>query len=397
MDAGAGLGDATPTARPNLRMGISQLGDFTQPDLNEALARLNSLNYVQFELDDGEYPLGDPDYTIGDLVAEYSMGTLESHLRQVRVNLELEPTDLCLGFINRRIERNLFSIGDRDNRNSVVSISDVEDYLGDRSLAEFMLIESAQHAVAMTEGHSWHREPRRCLFDYCGDKRDLARSLAYGGLCNECERSLSKGAVQLLTTAARRPSTREEPMHKVLFVSADPSDESRLAIQEEIRDIEQELLMSGLRDTFDLTLALAARPADLTRALVQRPRATHVHFSGHGSRSGEICLQGPHGQSVPVSAQALKSALAATAAQTQCVVLNSCYSQVQAEAILTQVPYVVGMSDAINDAAAIRFAIGYYQAIFNGDNVPQAFALGCASIEMTHPADAALPVLLGTA
>ena len=42
--------------------------------------------------------------------------------------------------------------------------------------------------------------------------------------------------------------------------------------------------------------------------------------------------------------------------RVECVVLNACYSEVQAKAIAKQIPYVIGMNKAIGDKAAIVFS-----------------------------------------
>jgi hypothetical protein len=43
-------------------------------------------------------------------------------------------------------------------------------------------------------------------------------------------------------------------------------------------------------------------------------------------------------------------------------VLNACYSEIQANAIVQHIDYVIGMSQAIGDTAAIKFAMGFYDA-----------------------------------
>ena len=77
-----------------------------------------------------------------------------------------------------------------------------------------------------------------------------------------------------------------------------------------------------------------------------------------------------------------------------CVVLNACYSDAQAASIVKHVDYVIGMSDAIGDDAAIAFAVGFYQSIFNGEDVPTSHKLGCAQIHITEKGQEHLPTLL---
>jgi hypothetical protein len=75
-------------------------------------------------------------------------------------------------------------------------------------------------------------------------------------------------------------------------------------------------------------------------------------------------------------------------------VLNACYSSAQAEAIAHHVAYVVGMSDAIGDDAAIAFSVGFYQAIGAGRSIEEAFDLGCTQLQLQNIPDQSVPQLL---
>jgi hypothetical protein len=77
-----------------------------------------------------------------------------------------------------------------------------------------------------------------------------------------------------------------------------------------------------------------------------------------------------------------------------CVVLNACFSQVQAEAIAKYVPYVLGMNIAIGDLAAIDFAKGFYGALFEGKSVKESFDLGKNQIALKNIPEAQTPVFL---
>ena len=88
-----------------------------------------------------------------------------------------------------------------------------------------------------------------------------------------------------------------------------------------------------------------------------------VHFSGHGSSLGEIFLEDDAGLSQPVSPRALSTTFGLLKDNIRCVVLNACFSRIQAEAIAQHIECVVGMSQAIGDRAAISFAAAFYQAV----------------------------------
>jgi hypothetical protein len=77
----------------------------------------------------------------------------------------------------------------------------------------------------------------------------------------------------------------------------------------------------------------------------------------------------------------------------ECVCLNACYSEVQAEAIHAAIPFVVGMNQPIGDKAAIKFAQGFYRAIGAQRSIEAAYEFGCNAIDLQHHPDVSVPVL----
>lgn len=76
------------------------------------------------------------------------------------------------------------------------------------------------------------------------------------------------------------------------------------------------------------------------------------------------------------------------------MLLNACYSAVQAGAIRKIVPYVIGMSSATGDQPAIKFCQGFYRALAVGRDVPDAFRLGLVEISIYNLPDATVPLQL---
>jgi len=80
--------------------------------------------------------------------------------------------------------------------------------------------------------------------------------------------------------------------------------------------------------------------------------------------------------------------------QVSCVVLSSCFSKVQADAIAEHIDYVIGMNKEIGDPAAIAFAIGFYQALGAGRAIEEAYELGCVQIRLHSIPEHLTPVLI---
>jgi hypothetical protein len=169
---------------------------------------------------------------------------------------------------------------------------------------------------------------------------------------------------------------------KILLLSANPLKTSRLRLDEEIRGIKEGLRRSPDRDCFSIESAEAVRYRDIRRAILDA-NPNIVHFSGHGAGEEGLVFEDESGQVKFVSAEALAGLFKLFADSVECVVLNACYSQVQAEAIARHIPHVVGMNQAIGDRAAIEFAIGFYDAVGAGRDYEFAFELGCNAIDLS--------------
>jgi CHAT domain-containing protein len=160
----------------------------------------------------------------------------------------------------------------------------------------------------------------------------------------------------------------------ILFLAANPVNTEHLRLDEELREIDSGLQRAKYRDNFVLQQRLALRTDDLRRAMLDfEPEI--VHFSGHGAGSDGLVLEDSSGHPQLMSTEAIQG-LFRLFPKVECVVLNACYSAVQAKAIAEQVRYVIGMHRAVGDAAAIKFSIGFYEALGAGKSVEFAYELG---------------------
>ena len=166
---------------------------------------------------------------------------------------------------------------------------------------------------------------------------------------------------------------------KTLFLAANPEDTDRLALDEEIREITSKIRAAEYHDSIELISAWAVRPDDLLQLLNQH-KPQIVHFSGHGSYSGEIILTDNYGVSKPVSSKALKALFTTLKDNIKVVVLNACYSKEQAKTITGIIDCTVGMSDSIGDKAAITFAASFYRAIGFGRSIKESFDQGITAL-----------------
>jgi len=168
-------------------------------------------------------------------------------------------------------------------------------------------------------------------------------------------------------------------MRRILVLAANPPGTRQLRLDQEVRSIEQALQASPLADQFELHQRWALRVRDLQRALLDvEPEI--VHFCGHGEGEAGIVLEDASGQIQLVGTTALSNLFGLFAQHVNCVVLNACYAEVQADAIVQHINYVVGMRQAVLDEVAIAFATGFYRGLGRGQGIEEAFDTGCRSI-----------------
>jgi hypothetical protein len=180
---------------------------------------------------------------------------------------------------------------------------------------------------------------------------------------------------------------------KALFLASNPKGTTPLELDREIREITEKIRAAEYRDSIDLISAWAVRPDDLLQLLNQH-KPQIVHFSGHGSESGEIILVDSRGEKKPVNPVAIKALFQTLKANIRVVILNACYSKIQAEAITQVIDCAIGMNDAIGDEAAIAFAASFYRAIGFGLSIKQAFDQGIVVLLLEGIPEESKPELL---
>lgn len=178
----------------------------------------------------------------------------------------------------------------------------------------------------------------------------------------------------------------------ILILAANPKGTTPLRLDEEVREIDAGLQRAKHRDQFVLEQKWAVRPRDIQRAMLDI-NPSIVHFSGHGMGDEGLVFEDETGSVKLVDGEALAGLFDLFADQVECVVLNGCYSEVQAEAISKHVNYVIGMKKAIGDRAAIEFAVGFYDALGSGRPVEFAYKFGCAAIRLTGIPEQLTPIL----
>ena len=228
-------------------------------------------------------------------------------------------------------------------------------------------------------------ERRRKREQQQADRRAAAEKAALDSRISQTESAVDHALRQL-------PAPKPEKL-RVLILGA--SSEGDLRVGREQKRIRSAVESAVHRDQIDLDVRPAATTADLLDGITKfRPHV--VHFSGH-SDDDLIVFEDeqdePH-EGVIVTATAFANAIRATDDPPLLVLLNSCNSASQIDALVEQVvPFAIGMADEIDDGDAINYAAQFYASIANGQSISSAHLAGKVRLELDGLDSAELPAL----
>jgi hypothetical protein len=298
----------------------------------------------------------------------------------------------------------------------VIASIDKDDPDSQDAGATLVLVFGSSAAVAIAQGiRTWLA--RR------GDDRDRITIKTADGTeivaTGEAARTLDAAALVRAVNGGPRARAEDRSLPSralILFLAANPRRTSQLALDQECAAIERELQMTAHRDDFEFRSKWMVSVDELARHLMEL-QPTVIHFSGHGIHTapgpthssamhrdmaaserpevfaggGGAYLDDDAGGPQLVTGRALAMMIRSAASSVRLVVLNACYSDSQADALRTVVDCVVGMTGAIDDAAARSFAVGFYRALGNRRSVGRAVDHAVATLAAKQRPEEQLP------
>ncbi|MGK7948289.1 MAG: SIR2 family protein [Xenococcaceae cyanobacterium] len=160
---------------------------------------------------------------------------------------------------------------------------------------------------------------------------------------------------------------------KILILEANPHED--LDLNDEMRDVQNVIRQSQAREEFEIAFAPSVKSTDL-QDLMSDHKPNMVHFCGHGAGQDGLVFRDRK-----IDAGKLSHIFEYCQHYLQCMVLNACYSEVQANEIVKYIPYVIGINNTIADKDAIAFSMGFYSALGYGRSFQYAYRCGCKAIE----------------
>lgn len=164
----------------------------------------------------------------------------------------------------------------------------------------------------------------------------------------------------------------------ILLLSANPQNTERLRLDIEARSIELAIRQREPRLPLRLETRWAVRVDDLIQAMLEM-KPMILHFSGHGDENG-LSFESDGDEPQYVDGTALAALLDARDERPTLVLLNACYSSVQAAVIANVVDYVIAMRTEISDDAAIIYTSTLYQTLCFDPKITNAHQMACAAL-----------------
>jgi CHAT domain len=161
---------------------------------------------------------------------------------------------------------------------------------------------------------------------------------------------------------------------RLLFLSANASDRSPLAVDREYNRVQDRLQTLGVGPAWHGAVKhVPAAAWEQVPEQLSLHAASIVHFAGHGHPDGSLEFSTQEGRPQRIHADGLARLFESYAGQVRLVVLNACYTDALAAALTRHIDAVIGMTHAISDEAALQFAPTFYQQLAFGMSVQKAF------------------------
>lgn len=190
----------------------------------------------------------------------------------------------------------------------------------------------------------------------------------------------------------RRPWEVVPEKVTVLLITAEPNKTVPLNIDREIRQIQDQVRSSKMRDSIRIEYRPATRIADLMMHL-NEVAPDVVHFSGHGADAG-IALHDANDEVRLLSNDDLDGLLKLSPRPLKLVILNSCNSAEQARVAARHATAAIGMQQSVDDETARVFAGQLYNSLGFGRSLGLAFDQANFQVQLTLDTTSGQPTLV---
>ncbi len=209
------------------------------------------------------------------------------------------------------------------------------------------------------------------------------------------DRRLAEVDADVATTRAvieSRPWEVAPEKVTVLLITAEPDGTRPLNIGREIRQIQEQVRSSEMRDSIHFEYRPATRITDLLQHL-NEVQPDVLHFSGHGANAG-IALHDAHDKVRLLTNDDLDGLLRLAPRPLKLVIFNSCNSAEQARVAVRHATAAIGMEQSVGDESARVFAGQLYNSLGFGRSLGLAFDQANFQVQLTLNKTSGEPTLV---
>lgn len=166
----------------------------------------------------------------------------------------------------------------------------------------------------------------------------------------------------------------------VLLVSASPDSNERIRVDKEFTKIIEQVRASRFRDRIEF-VQVQASTLGILRSRLMEHQPHVLHLSTHGTADGSLIFEADGDSSRVVAKKNFIRLLKSLKDRLRLVFLNACHSREIARDIPPTIDLAIGMRDAVNDTAAIRLSVAFYEALAFGRTVDNAFDVALSDLD----------------
>ncbi len=182
-----------------------------------------------------------------------------------------------------------------------------------------------------------------------------------------------------------QPGCRKTKKSRILYIYSNPKNKIQLDFGSEIRRIKRALQTGDAenRDRIEFLVEEAVEARELFR-IIRKHKPNILHISMHASRTKGMLFQNETGNEHPITGDEFADFFEAkqNRRNLECAIFSACNSLDIAKAVVQHTTLAIGMQDFIPDEAAIAFARGFYESIFDGEDIEYAYKSGKLAIKI---------------
>ena len=186
-------------------------------------------------------------------------------------------------------------------------------------------------------------------------------------------------------------TTGNKEQKVILVLAASPENLGDPKENPEINIIRHALQTADRHQDYRIEISAGVTVSKIIQELVTY-KPFIIHYIGHSGAKGLYIEQGNNHQVKLLTNDELDTIFKSLSGSAQCVILNSCNSDTQAQVIHRYVTTVIGSNEVVFGDSARKYAGGFYSALFNfpAEKIVQAATflsshnLGCVGSEQTE-------------